>query len=66
MQYINMGRTGIKVSEICLGTMNFGSQVNERTAIHLMEMALDGGINFIDTADVYVNGKSEEIVSKIL
>lgn len=66
MQYRNMGRTGIKVSEICLGTMNFGSQVDERNAIHLMEMALDGGINFIDTADVYVNGKSEEIVGKIL
>jgi aryl-alcohol dehydrogenase-like predicted oxidoreductase len=64
MQYKKLGRTGLLVSEICLGTMTFGDQVNETEAIKLMKSALAAGINFIDTADSYVDGKTEEIVGK--
>ncbi|MDP6576578.1 MAG: aldo/keto reductase [Dehalococcoidales bacterium] len=61
-----MGRTGLMVSEICLGTMTFGQQVNEADAIKIIKSALEAGVNFIDTADGYVNGKSEEIIGKAL
>lgn len=64
MQYRNLGRTGIGVSRICLGTMTYGSQVDERDAIGIMERAVDAGVNFFDTADAYVQGRSEEIVGK--
>jgi aryl-alcohol dehydrogenase-like predicted oxidoreductase len=66
MKYKNMGRTGLKVSEICLGTMTFGNQVNEANAIEIIERALDAGVNFFDTADVYAEGRSEEIIGKAL
>lgn len=66
MLYKKIGRTGLKVSTFCLGTMNFGSQVDEKGAIQIMERALDAGVNFIDTADVYTGGRSEEIVGKVL
>jgi aryl-alcohol dehydrogenase-like predicted oxidoreductase len=66
MKYKNLGRTGVKVSELCLGTMIFGQQVEEETAIKIVRRAIEGGINFIDTADVYVNGRSEEIVGKAI
>ena len=66
MKYKNMGRTGLKVSEICLGTMTFGEQVNEANAIKIIKSAIADGINFIDTADGYMDGRSEEIVGKAL
>ena len=66
MKYRKMGRTGLMVSEICLGTMTFGNQVNEAESIKLVKRAMDAGINFIDTADQYVNGLTEEIVGKAL
>jgi aryl-alcohol dehydrogenase-like predicted oxidoreductase len=66
MKYRKMGRTGLKVSEICLGTMTFGNQVGEKEAIEIIGRALDGGINFFDTADVYAEGRSEEIAGKAL
>lgn len=66
MLYKKMGRTGLKVSTFCLGTMNFGNQVDEKGAIQIMERALEAGVNFIDTADVYAGGRSEEIVGEIL
>ena len=66
MQYRNLGRTGVKVSAICLGTMVFGNQVAEAEAIGLIEKALSIGVNFIDMADAYAGGKSEEIVGKAL
>jgi aryl-alcohol dehydrogenase-like predicted oxidoreductase len=62
--YKNLGKTGTKVSELCLGTMIFGQQVDEATAIKIINRAVDLGINFIDTADVYTEGRSEEIVGK--
>ncbi|MFQ5997075.1 MAG: aldo/keto reductase [Dehalococcoidales bacterium] len=66
MQYKKLGRTGLMVSEICLGTMNFGQQVGETEAINLMKSAVEAGVNFIDTADQYINGRAEEIVGKAL
>ncbi len=66
MEYRNLGRTGLKVSTFCLGTMMFGRQVEEDLSIRIMEEALDAGVNFIDTADMYVNGVTEEIVGKAI
>ena len=66
MQYRKLGRTGLKVSRVCLGTMNYGNQVNEIEAINIMESALAAGVNFFDTADVYAEERSEEIVGKAL
>jgi len=54
------------VSEICLGTMTFGQQVSETEAIKIMKSALTAGVNFIDTADNYIDGRTEEIVGKAL
>jgi len=64
MKYANVGRSGLKVSRICLGTNNFGGQVNEETSIKIVDKALDCGINIIDTANVYTQGKSEKIIGK--
>ena len=66
MHYRRMGRTGLKVSTICLGTMTFGNQVAEAEAINIIESALSAGVNFLDTADVYAEGRSEEIIGKAL
>lgn len=66
MKYKNLGKTGVKVSELCLGTMIYGQQVDEATAIKIIKRAVDLGINFIDTADVYTEGRSEEIVGKAI
>ncbi len=66
MQYKNLGKTGLKVSRICLGTMTYGDQVDEKTAISLIDKAYDSGVNFFDTANAYVQGKSEEVVGKAL
>ena len=73
MNYRRMGRTGLKVTEICLGTMTFGYQCDERTSTAILDKAADGGVTFIDTADVYpvppspeTAGKSEEIIGRWL
>ncbi len=66
MKYRKMGRTGLKVSSYCLGTMTFGKQVEEKESIKIMHEAMDAGVNFIDTADMYVNGVTEEIVAKAI
>jgi aryl-alcohol dehydrogenase-like predicted oxidoreductase len=68
MDYRVLGRTGIKVSPLCLGAMMFGSWGNpdHDESIAVIHAALDAGINFIDTADVYSAGESEEIVGKAL
>ncbi|MEJ5201536.1 MAG: aldo/keto reductase [Anaerolineales bacterium] len=62
MNYRLLGRTGMKVSELCLGTMEFGRGADEATSIHLLERFVEAGGNFIDTADVYNEGISEEII----
>ena len=68
MEYRTLGRTGIKVSPLCLGAMMFGQWGNtdHQDSIRIIHRALDAGINFIDTADVYAAGESEEIVGKAL
>ncbi|AFT69549.1 Aldo/keto reductase family oxidoreductase [Alloalcanivorax dieselolei B5] len=68
MQYRNLGRTGIQVSPYCLGTMMFGGMANadHDECVRMIHKALDFGINFIDTADAYHQGESEEIVGKAL
>src|SRR5271157_4710012 len=66
MQYKNVGRTGLKVSAIGMGTMMFGQQVNEDDAIKIMDMAFEKGINLFDTAEGYNGGRSEECVGKAI
>lgn len=72
MQYVRLGKSGLKVSRICLGTMTFGSPkwhkwvMEEEESRPYIERALDLGINFFDTADIYSVGRSEEIVGKAL
>jgi aryl-alcohol dehydrogenase-like predicted oxidoreductase len=68
MDYRPLGRTGVQVSELCLGTMMFGAWGNtdHDDSIRIIHRALDAGINFVDTADVYSAGESEEIVGKAL
>ncbi|HVV27996.1 MAG TPA: aldo/keto reductase [Rhizomicrobium sp.] len=66
MEYRNLGRTGVKVSPLCLGTMMFGGQTDEAVSRQIIDRALEQGVNFIDTADGYNNGKSEEVVGRII
>jgi aryl-alcohol dehydrogenase-like predicted oxidoreductase len=68
MEYRPLGRTGVQVSPLCLGTMMFGAWGNpdHDDSIRVIHRALDAGINFVDTADVYSAGESEEIVGKAL
>lgn len=68
MDYRNLGSTGLKVSPLCLGTMMLGSWGNKdhKDCIRLIHRAMDGGINFIDTANMYSDGESEVIVGKAL
>src|SRR3954454_13243992 len=68
MKHRTLGRTGVQVSPLCLGAMMFGAWGNRDhdDSIRIIDRALDGGINFVDTADVYSAGESEEIVGKAL
>jgi aryl-alcohol dehydrogenase-like predicted oxidoreductase len=68
MEYRTLGRTGLKVSPLCLGAMMFGSFGNpdHDDSVRIIHAALDAGVNFVDTADVYSFGESEEIVGKAL
>ena len=66
MDYRNLGRTGVKVSPLCLGTMMFGRSANEKDSIAIIHHALDHGINFVDTANAYSGGTSERYVGKAL
>src|SRR5215204_1387717 len=68
MEYRTLGRTGVKVSPLCLGAMMFGAwgERDHDESIRIIHRALDAGVNFVDTADVYSAGESEEIVGKAL
>src|ERR1019366_8267268 len=68
MDYRTLGRTGVKVSPLCLGTMMFGAWGNQDhdDSIRIINRAVEAGINFFDTADIYSFGESEEIVGKAL
>ncbi len=64
MEYRRLGTSGLKVSQVGLGGNNFGGRANEETSVNVINNALDMGINFIDTADSYTDGHSEELVGK--
>lgn len=68
MEYNSLGRAGVKVSKLCLGTMNLAKLVDEKTSFAILDAAIDAGINFIDTADVYggidQRGRTEEFIGK--
>ncbi|MSR58238.1 MAG: aldo/keto reductase [Planctomycetaceae bacterium] len=66
MNYRNLGTAGVKVSPLCLGTMMFGGQTNTADSIRIMHRALDLGINFFDTANVYNAGESEVVVGQAI
>ena len=66
MEYRILGASGVKVSPLCLGTMNFGGVTPEKESIEMIHQALDAGINFVDTANVYNGGESEVVVGKAL
>ena len=66
MQYTQLGRTGLSVSRMCLGTMNFGPQATEAESFEIMDKALDLGINFFDTANVYGGKRGEGITESII
>jgi len=72
MQYVNLGKTGLKVSRLCLGMMSYGSKtwrewiLEEKEAEPFVKRALDAGINFYDTADVYSFGESEKVLGNIM
>src|ERR671927_1997645 len=72
MRYRLLGRTGLKVSELCLGTMTFGTkffniaEVGQAGASEMVSRSLEAGVNFFDTADVYSYGESEEILGRAI
>ena len=66
MEYRRLGNTGLMVSELCLGCMTFGQEADEETSREIVNRFLEAGGNFVDTADVYSNGVSEEITGRAL
>jgi aryl-alcohol dehydrogenase-like predicted oxidoreductase len=73
MEHVRLGRTGLQVSKLCLGTMTFGLQCDEETSVSILDRAAEGGIDFIDTSDVYplggdltTQGRTEEILGRWL
>ena len=72
MDYVNLGKCGLKVSRLCLGTMSYGTSkwrpwvLDEPESRPIIKHALESGINFFDTADMYSNGVSEEVVGGAL
>ena len=66
MEYRFVGKTGLRVSELCLGTMTFGREADEALSHTMMDRFVEAGGNFLDTANVYTHGASEEIVGSWL
>lgn len=66
MEYTTLGRNGVKVSRLCLGTMMFGGPTDEADSLRIIDRAIEAGINFIDTANVYNAGESERILGKAI
>jgi aryl-alcohol dehydrogenase-like predicted oxidoreductase len=64
MNYTKLGRSGMDVSRLCLGTMNFGGSTDEKEAFKIMDAALDAGVNFFDTSNNYNGGTTEEIIGR--
>src|ERR1700755_110056 len=66
MDYRYLGRSALKVSPLCLGAMMFGGETDEPTSKRIIDRAFEQGVNFIDTADVYHAGRSEEIIGRAI
>jgi aryl-alcohol dehydrogenase (NADP+) len=66
MEYRSLGRSGVKISPLCLGTMMFGGPTDEAAAGRIIAQAREAGVNFIDTADVYTEGRSEEMTGRAI
>ena len=66
MEYRNLGRTGVKVSPLCLGCMMFGGRTEPEPSYAIIDRAPDAGLNFLDTANVYARGRSEEVTGQAL
>lgn len=66
MEYRYLGRTGLQVSELCLGAMHFGGETDEETSVRILDAFVEAGGTFIDTADVYSGGASEEVLGRWL
>ena len=66
MEYRQLGRSGLKISPICLGTMMFGGPTDEATSTRIVAKAREAGVNFIDTADAYTGGNSEQVVGRAI
>src|SRR3712207_3145916 len=73
MEHVRLGRTGLQVSRLCLGTMTFGLQSDQETSVAILDKAAEGGIDFLDTADVYplggdlgTVGRTEEVLGRWL
>ena len=66
MEYTHLGRSGLSVSRLCLGTMNFGPETDEATSYQIMDSALDAGLNFFDTANVYGWKQGEGLTEQII
>ena len=66
MEYRLLGRTGVRVAPICIGTMNFGAPTPEDEAVRIIDRALDAGVNFFDTANSYNAGESEAVIGRAL
>ncbi|RBL66656.1 aldo/keto reductase, partial [Pseudomonas sp. MWU13-2625] len=66
MDYRYLGRSALKVSPLCLGAMMFGGETDEATSSRIIDKAFDQGVNFIDTADVYHAGRSEQVVGRAI
>ncbi|MHB1908499.1 MAG: aldo/keto reductase [Nitrososphaerales archaeon] len=64
MKYEKLGASGLKISRICLGSNNFGSQVSQQDALKILQTAFDLGVNTVDTANIYTQGKSEQIIGE--
>lgn len=66
MQYINLGKTGVKVSQLCFGTMSFGAEADEEMSGKMFHKCRDAGINFFDCANVYSNGTAETYLGRLI
>lgn len=66
MEFTSLGRSGLRVSKLCLGTMNFGTETEEKEAFKIMDAAVDAGINFFDTANVYGWGENAGLTEEII
>lgn len=66
MQYVNLGKTGVKVSQLCFGTMSFGAEADEEMSGKMFRACRDAGINFFDCADVYSSGVAETYLGKLI